>query len=204
MLVRRISTRAAKVLPPPSPLESAPSRQAEKKRRPALKLAELIEHERPPLWRYVVGSFVLRVPVSSEEQMLFPEEMTLAVMKWRLANSPANRWTPVLELYIKYLAAMVDGIGGDSSQVPASLTWTPPLPREPGRGRPHERDLCGKVLEVVFDCHGSLEGFVLSDCCERRLIESRERAWQTWSFAPAGTISPCACGSVPRAAGSTA
>jgi hypothetical protein len=31
------------------------------------------------------------------------------------------------------------------------------------------------VAEVLFDCHGAFEGFVLDDCCERRLVESRER-----------------------------
>jgi hypothetical protein len=30
------------------------------------------------------------------------------------------------------------------------------------------------VAEVLFDCHGGFEGFVLDDCCERR-VASRER-----------------------------
>jgi hypothetical protein len=78
--------------------------------------------EEVSLWRYVVGSFVVRIPVSTGEAMLIPEAMTLAVMKWRLANiSPGSRWAPVLERYVKYCAARLDGIGGDSSQVPPSL-----------------------------------------------------------------------------------
>ena len=79
--------------------------------------------QRAILWRYVVGSFVVRIPVSTGERMRIPEEMTLAIMKWRLAQlSPGNRWAPVLERYIKYCSARLDGIGGDSSQVPPSLT----------------------------------------------------------------------------------
>ena len=179
VLVRRISTRRAKHAPPPPPppaLQSAPSRKLEKKRKPAPEAAALIEREQPALWRYVVGSFVVRIPVSNGERMRIPEEMTLAIMKWRLAHlSPGNRWAPVLERYIKYCSARLDGIGGDSSQVPASLTWTPPLPRDDRGGRPGERELCGKVAEVLFDCHGQLEGFVLDDCCDRRLVKSRER-----------------------------
>jgi hypothetical protein len=108
--------------------------------------------------------------------------MTLAIMKWRLANlSPGSRWAPVLERYIKYCSARLDGIGGDSSRVPASLTWIPPLPGEGGKDREpcgrevHSHDLCGKVAEVIFDCHGEFMGFVLDDCCERRRVESGER-----------------------------
>jgi hypothetical protein len=178
VLVRRIASRFGRHVPPAPPpvLQSPPSRKLEKKGKPARATLPVIERERPNLWRYVVGSFVVRIPVSTGERMRIPEEMTLAIMKWRLAHlSPGSRWAPVLERYIKYSSARLDGIGGDSSQVPASLTWTPPLPGEDGDGRRHEREMCGKVAEVLFDCHGEFEGFVLDDCCERRLVDSRER-----------------------------
>lgn len=177
VLVRRISTRFGKPAPPPPPpLQSAPSRKVEKRRRPAPEAVAVIERERLIMWRYVVGSFVVRIPVSTGERMRIPEAMTLAIMKWRLAHlSPGSRWAPVLERYVKYCAARLDGIGGDSSQVPASLTWAPPLPGEHGDGRPREREVCGKVAEVLFDCHGRFEGFVLDECCRRRRVESRER-----------------------------
>jgi hypothetical protein len=181
VLVRRIATRIGRVPPPPQPppppLKSAPSHKGKAAvPAPAALVAEAII-QRGILWRYVVGTFVVRIPVSTGEKMRIPEEMTLAIMKWRVAHlSPGNRWVPVLERYIKYCSARLDGIGGDSSQVPASLTWTPPLPGEGGKGRePHGRELCGKVAEVRFDCHGAFEGFVLDECCERRLVESRER-----------------------------
>jgi hypothetical protein len=159
---------------PPEPLQSAPILAPDKRRGPAPAPEAVIE--RASLWRYVVGSFVVRIPVSTGERMRIPEMMTLAIMKWRLANlSPGSRWAPVLERYIKYCAARLDGIGGDSSQVPASLTWKPSEPGEGGQARGRERSLCGKVVEVRFDCHGEFEGFVLDVCCERRLVESRER-----------------------------
>ena len=177
VVVRRIATRFGKPPPPPPPpppkLQSPPSRKLEKKKAPAAPVSEAVI-QRQIQWRYVVGTFVVRIPVSTGEKMLVPEAMTLAIMKWRLAHlSPGNRWAPVLERYIKYCSARLDGIGGDSSQVPPSLTWTPPLPGEGGKG--HERELCGKVAEVLFDCHGEFEGFVLDECCERHLVESRER-----------------------------
>jgi hypothetical protein len=176
VLVRRIATKVGKPPPPPPPpLQAGPSLKVEKigKPKPAAALPEAVIW-RPILWRYVVGSFVVRIPVSTGERMLIPEAMTLAIMKWRLAHlSPGNRWTPVLERYIKYCSARLDGIGGDSSQVPASLTWTPPLPGEGHEPRKH--DLCGKVTEVLFDCHGDFEGFLLDACCRQHFLHSRER-----------------------------
>ena len=179
VLVRRISTRRVKHAPPPPVLQSAPSLQLEKKRKPGPETRVVIE--RPVLWRYVVGSFVVRMPVTDGERMRTSEAMTLAIMKWRLAHlSPGNRWAQVLERYIKYSSARLDGVGGNAAQVPASLTWTPPLPdedhdRHDRDDRAVELELCGKVAEVLFDCHGQLEGFVLDDCCDRRLVKSRDR-----------------------------
>jgi hypothetical protein len=177
VLIRRLASRLGKPASPPPPvLQSAPSRKAEKRAKAAPAVRPAIERERLVLWRYVVGSFVVRIPVSTGERMRIPEEMTLAVMKWRRAHlSPGSRWAPVLERYIAYSSARLDGIGGDSSQVPASLTWTPPLPGEHGGGRPPGRELCGKVTEVLFNGHGEFQGFALDDCCERRLVETRER-----------------------------
>ena len=181
VVVRRISTKRGKVTPPPPPppqLNAPPAiRPAAHEKKALVGVATHAAGERPLQWRYVVGSFVVRIPVSTAEAMLVPEAITLSIMKWRLANlSPSNRWVPVLERYIKYCSARLDGIGGDSSQVPPSLTWTPPLPSQGGKGRePQEHELCGKVAEVLFDCHGGFVGFVLGSCCERRLMESRER-----------------------------
>ena len=176
VLVRRVSTQPGKrPSPPPPPLHAAPSLKPAKPA-PAAELQPTIVIRRPPVWRYVVGSFVVRIPVSTGAKMLITEQLTLASMKWRLAHlSPGNRWAPVLERYIKYLSARLDGIGGDSSQVPASLTWTPPLHGGGQEHPPHKPDLCGKVAEVLFDCHGEFDGFVLDECCRQRVVRSRER-----------------------------
>ena len=54
--------------------------------------------------------------------MLVPEENILAIMKARLqAMSPANRWYPVLQRYILYISARVDGLGGDSGAIKPSI-----------------------------------------------------------------------------------
>jgi hypothetical protein len=127
-------------------------------------------------WRYVVGTFEVRIPVANPETMLWSEENTFAIMKWRLQQmDPKNRWRPVLERYVGYLAARVDGLGGDSTKIepsPDGVRTRPELPR-PGDLEEH----AGKVCEVLFDCFGDFEGFVLEGCCtDRHVFRSRERA----------------------------
>ena len=108
--------------------------------------------------------------------MLIPEAMTLAIMKWRLAHlSPGNRWAPVLERYIKY---SVGAPGRHRRRLVAGAALTHLDTAAAGRGgeqaRAVERELCGKVAKVLFDCHGEFEGFVLDDCCDHGRVESRD------------------------------
>jgi hypothetical protein len=122
--------------------------------------------------RYVVGTFVVKVPVSTAEAMLFPEENTLAIMRWRLQQTPpASRWYPVLERYISLISARVDGLGGDSGSILPSPTGVPP--RLPVKRR--EREYEGKVCKVLFDCFGDFEGFVLEDCRCTHCFKTRRR-----------------------------
>jgi hypothetical protein len=121
----------------------------------------------PRRWRYVVGTFQIKIPVSTGETMLLPEENTLAIMKWRLQQmSTFNRWYPVLGRYITYIAARVDGLGGNSEGILPSPNGVPV--------RAFEHEYTGKVREVIFDCFGDFEGFVLSDCHHTYIFKTRE------------------------------
>jgi hypothetical protein len=124
-------------------------------------------------WRYVTGTFQVTIPVGSDEALLLPEETTLAVLEWRREHmQPVNRWYPVLDKYIGYVRGRVDGFGGDAAGVKPSLQGVPrplvPWGRAPAMHR-------GRVEEVIYDCFGDLEGFVLAGCCtEREVFECRE------------------------------
>ena len=121
-------------------------------------------------WRYVIGTFQVRIPVTTGDKILPSEETTLAIMKWRLQQmSPSNRWYPVLVRYIEYISARVDGLGGDANAIAPSLTAIPPVLAAGCK----EQEFTGKVCQVLFDCHGDFEGFVLEDCCERHVFRSR-------------------------------
>jgi hypothetical protein len=126
-------------------------------------------------WRYVVGTFQVKIPVTTKEVMLRPEENTLAIMKWRLANTvKTNRWYPVLERYITYIAGRVDGLGGNSTLIPPSPLGYVATPE---KGKYHERnEHTGKISGLIFDHFGDFEGFWLESFSgEKHFFKSRHR-----------------------------
>ncbi len=181
VLVRRVSTRRFVLPPPPAPqpiLQTGPAQRGQPAHISHEFIATSVVSDRTSLYRYVVGSFVVRIPVSTSADMRAPEATTLAIMKWRVANmSPSNRWVPVLERYIAYSSARLNAVGGDAGIVPPSLTYVPPGLLAPGHGGTRgETTGCGKVSKVLFDCHGDFIGFVLDDCCDAHTFETRESA----------------------------
>jgi hypothetical protein len=127
----------------------------------------------PFSWRYAVGSFEVKIPVTSGDKILPSEENTLAIMKWRLQQTlPSNRWYPVLQRYITYCSDRVAGLGGDPNSIPPSVTGAPIKVI----GGKHTTSYSGKICEIIYDCFGDFEGFILDCCCsEGRLFKSREK-----------------------------
>ncbi len=192
IVVRRIGKRPVHVTAAPPPPPPPTNLQAKERQRPGgtIRMAPPVaplkntapitvvkEKDRLAYERYIVGSFQVKIPVSTGKVMLPAEETTLAILKARLEMLPrTDRWYPVLLRYISQIAGRVDGLGGDSNAIPPSLLGYLPTPVPVLR--PCEENLqefTGKVCEVLFDCFGDFIGFVLDDCCERRTYESRER-----------------------------
>jgi hypothetical protein len=124
-------------------------------------------------WRYVTGTFQVKIPVTTAQVMLRPDEDTLAIMKWRLLQmAPTNRWYKIIHRYIDYLSARVKGLGGDPNAIPPSPDGAPIK----DVGTDDVVAYTGKVIKVIYDCYGDLEGFVLGDCCTPMTFKSRERA----------------------------
>lgn len=131
-------------------------------------------------WRYIIGTFQVKIPVTTSEVMLLPEENTLAIMKWRLQQMmPTNRWYLVLKRYIELISERIKGLGGNPDAIPPSPIGAP---LEPSRSCDELVEFRGKVMEVSFDCFGDLEGFVLDDCC--RVCSERLRLDGTPSLPP--------------------
>lgn len=158
ILLRRVATRQA--APPPPPIQI----QAKRRSRPATKPAPESATATAAMqqtWRQVTGAFQVRIPVTTKQVMLAPEEDTLAVLKWRLEQtSPVYRWYPVLQRYVSLVAARVDGLGGNSADIPPSLSGYPGKGRHP-IPKPFDEHATGKVDAILYDRFGDFDGFLL-------------------------------------------
>jgi hypothetical protein len=144
-------------------------------------------------WRYVTGAFQIKIPVTTENALLGPEENTLAILKARLsAMSPLYRWHPILMRYIAVVSGRVNGSGGNAGSIPASLLGYPQKTPVHGLGPGHEHSgdkdhaHTGKIGALIFDCFGDFEAFILDTEAgehrffsrERDMKELIERAWR--------------------------
>jgi hypothetical protein len=169
IVVRRITTRRFDEKRVPTPqVRMAKGAAARGKAKAVVAAAAAVGQQGN--WRQVSGAFQVRIPVTNKSVMLRPEEDTLAVLKWRLTQMPAvNRWYPVLQRYVDYVAARVDGLGGKAGEIPPSLHGAP-RPTKGHHGGDHggdedrgrrEHEFTGKIIGLAFDRFGDFEGFEL-------------------------------------------
>ncbi len=134
--------------------------------------------------RRIIGSFQVNIPVTTAALMLPGEMRNLAVLKHIHNSIPAtDSWYKIFNRYLKGLSDKVDGLGGDSTNVPASPndkwmgdgTQVPVLPGIPNNldevagdikdainciGKHAENICCIKVKKITLDIH-----FKDRDCC---------------------------------------
>ncbi len=179
VVIRRIGTREVKVPlppPPPPPIKIGSLTAAHVVASIAKRKAAAMVETKGIVERYVVGTFQVKIPVQTKDVILRPEENRLAIFKARLEAWPkTNRWYPVLVRYVELLGARVDGLGGNAAAIPPSLGGYP----GGGQGEPCRKDheaFTGKVCEVIYDCFGDFQGFVLCSCEEKHAFQACERA----------------------------
>jgi hypothetical protein len=165
VLVRRISTGKSKNRDVPTVTEAARVAAA----------SETASRD----WRYVVGTFQVKIPVANDDELLLPEENTLAILKWRLLQTPpGSRWYLVLIRYIEYLSGRVNALGGNADSVLPSPTGVP-VPTGGGGGKGpngvHSEELVGKVESITYDRFGDFQGFhLLTEAGHHHEFRSRE------------------------------
>jgi hypothetical protein len=160
VLVRRISTRKSDNRGVPVPKVSEAAGTAEHATSHAAMARETASRD----WRYVVGTFQVKIPVAQDDVLLRPEENTLAILKWRLMQTPpGSRWYPVLIRYIEYLSGRVDAFGGNAGSVLPSPSGVPVPTGGSGKGPlgAHGEEFTGKVESITYDRFGDFEGFRL-------------------------------------------
>ena len=181
IVVRRGSTRIGLLPAPPPPPPQAPriaiaAVAAATPTRVGKRAVAPFDPETSFTWRQTLGSFQVRIPVTTKKVMLAIEENTLAILKWRLGHKKAPyRWRPVWERQIDLVTARVEGLGGDPERIPPSLGGFQGGRREPP-DRDHDPDddrdqddATGKIEGVIYDRFGDFEGFDLLTLHGRRL-----------------------------------
>jgi hypothetical protein len=140
ILVRRLTTQFVPDIPVPTTVAAAAAG-------PKSALAADVSSK----WRAATGTFQVKIPVTTERMMLGPEINTLAIMKARLqAMAKEYRWMRVIERYVDYISARVDGAGGNAAGVLPSLNGSPPKHRcddDDGDGDDDKQHGC---LEIVI------------------------------------------------------
>ena len=189
--VRRVSTRRGSFRqPPPTPPPAPPqphiagsaTASLESDQDAPLHLADVIDIPKHVMrnWRYIVGSFMVRIPVAKPVTIRPIEKNIYSILSWRLTQmDPGNRWIPVLERYLGLIRGRLTGIGVDPGSVTPSPwgSYGPPpthgkgtghAPGEPGEGIfgkgglfGRDRDFIGKIEGVIYDRFGDFEAFVL-------------------------------------------
>ena len=195
IVVRRISKRLLHAVPPPPPPPPGPKIAAAGRAsggHPAVKklVGDIVDQaavieKRFFYERYIVGSFQVKIPVSTRAAMLPAEETTLAILKARLEAMPTSSlWYPVLLRYIGQIAGRVDGLGGNAGAIPPSLGGYRPS-HHPCKDKELRREFTGKVISLTFDRFGDFDGFILDTEDGNRRFTAREpeiekvvsRAW---------------------------
>jgi hypothetical protein len=144
--VRRISTKQQPVYQPPQIQRHA---------------VQAVLAPQPLEWRYITGTFHMKVPVQKESGILPVDENLLSILEWRLTIiGPGNRWYPVLLRYIDVLKQRIIGMGGDPNKIPPSPDGYQP-PVHVHKPEPSEHCYTGKVTNLFFDRFGDFEGFDL-------------------------------------------
>jgi hypothetical protein len=185
--VQRLSSRAAPINPPPPPPPPPPRIAGALAGGGAAAGVEatlapgsvVVKPKHMADWRYVVGTFAVRIPVTTGHVILPLEMSTYAILKWRYHRlAPKNRWRPVLKRYLEQIARRIDGLGGLSWTIePSPWGYTPPgrgshggpgqgPGHDPGHGlpghlQPWEMAHTGKVECLVYDRFGDFAGFEL-------------------------------------------
>jgi murein tripeptide amidase MpaA len=123
--------------------------------------------------RKVLGAFRMTTAVKIGAPLLQKAVRNLAVLRYIYEAIPVgDSWRPVFERYIGQLGDKVRGLGVDPGLIEPSADD----PGVPGRGPAGKVDCyTGKVSEVIFDCFGDFEGFVLESCDECHRFTSTER-----------------------------
>lgn len=124
----------------------------------------------------VIGTFQFDIRVGKAATILPELKRNLSVLKHiALAIPEGNRWYPVFERYLEELGTRVRALGGNPDEIAPTLTGSGDAEEKP-LPRPERQSYTGKICQIIYDCFGDFEGFVLDLCPEERFFKCKERS----------------------------
>ncbi|MCK9194996.1 MAG: hypothetical protein M0P19_14110, partial [Nevskia sp.] len=127
----------------------------------------------------VIGTFQFDILVKTGPEILPRMTRNLAVLKHVAQAIPAtDHWYPVFERYVGQLGDRIRALGFDPETIAASPTGgRPPRGGDPASTGKHSYN--GQISQIIYDCFGAFEGFVLDTCSGVHEFHCRECGLET-------------------------
>jgi hypothetical protein len=121
----------------------------------------------------VIGTFQFDILVKTSQDILPHANRNLSVLKHIAKAIPIeNRWYPVFQRYLEELEDRIRGFGGNPDEIAPLPTGDETVEEE----RPIRNQVTGKISQILYDCFGDFEGFILDLCPDERRFNSKEKA----------------------------
>jgi hypothetical protein len=127
----------------------------------------------------VIGTFQFDILVKTGPEILPRMTRNLAVLKHVAQAIPAtDHWYPVFERYVGQLGDRIRALGFDPETIAASPTGGRP-PRGGDLASTGKHSYNGQISQIIYDCFGAFEGFVLDTCSGVHEFHCRECGLET-------------------------
>lgn len=123
----------------------------------------------------VVGTTQFDIHVRTAAEIRPRLERNFSVLRHiQKAIPQSNRWYPVFERYVGELADRVRAVGGNPDVIAPSPTGSgKPDPRP--KPTPTPTTHTGKISQLIYDCFGHFESFILETCDGSKTFKTCER-----------------------------
>jgi hypothetical protein len=119
----------------------------------------------------VIGTTQFNIHIKTESEIVPKLTRNLSVLKHIALSIPTdNRWYPVFQRYLGELGDRLRALGVNPDDVAPSPTGS-----GKGEPRPEPGAITGKIRDLVYDCFGDFEGFVVESCDGRAFFKACER-----------------------------
>jgi hypothetical protein len=127
----------------------------------------------------VIGTTQFDIHVKTAADILPRLTRNFSVLKHIALSIPSdNRWYPIFERYLGEMADRIRAMGGDPDTIAPTSDGSGKAAGHPRPDQERAVTYTGRVKELIYDCFGEFEGFVLEDCDNRQTLRACERSME--------------------------